>query len=510
MANLIKQAPSGQAPTGQSQAPAAPAPTTAAPSNGAPKAHGAGGHNFDYDVLVLGGGPGGYPAAIRSAQLGMKVGCIERDNLGGVCLNWGCIPTKALLKNAEVYHNFLVAEKEWGISYDNLKVDFSKVIGRSRDVSSKVVKGIEFLFRKNKVDHIRGNGVLTSKNAIEVTDKDGQKKTITAKNIVIATGGRARQLPGLKPDGKQVLSSTEAMIMDHIPESMIVIGAGAIGIEFAYFYHVFGTKITIVETMDNILPVEDTEVSKELEKIYKKKGMNILTKSKVSATRVEGNKVSVDVEPMAGGDKQTIEAECVLVAIGVQANTENIGLEQLGITTDRGFINVDEYMRTNVEGIYAVGDVGGPPLLAHVATHEGIVCAEYIAEGHAIPVDYDNIPGCTYCHPQVASVGQTERALKEKGVEYKVGKFPFTALGKAKAIGETDGFVKLIFDAKYGELLGAHLIGPEVTELLEELVIARSHGATAQSLLKTIHPHPTLSEAIMEAAAMAENEAIHF
>lgn len=503
MANLINQS--------KPASPVNPAiAMTSQPSNGAGGGQRGGGHNFDYDVLVLGGGPGGYPAAIRSAQLGLKVGCIERDNLGGVCLNWGCIPTKALLKNAEVYHNFKVAPKEWGITYDNLKVDFSKVIGRSRGVSDKVVKGIEFLFRKNKVDHIRGNGVLTSKNAIEVTDKDGNKKTVTAKNIVVATGGRAKMLPGLKPDGKQILSSTEAMIMDHIPESMIIIGAGAIGVEFAYFYHVFGTKITIVEAMNNVLPIEDTEVSAELEKSFKKGGMTMMTRTKVNSTKVEKGRVFVEVEPFEGGQKKTLEAECVLVAIGVQANTENIGLDKLGVNMTRGFIDVDEYMKTNLEGIYAVGDVAGPPLLAHVATHEGIVCAEYIAEGHATPVDYDNIPGCTYCHPQVASVGMTERALKEKGVEYKVGKFPFTALGKAKAIGETEGFVKLIFDAKYGELLGAHMIGPEVTELLEELVLARSHGATSVSILKTMHPHPTLSEAIMEAAAMAENEAIHF
>lgn len=506
MANLINQA--------RPAAPATPTPATpAAPAsgNGAPGAKQGSGHIFDFDVLVLGGGPGGYPAAIRSAQLGQKVGCIERDNLGGVCLNWGCIPTKALLKNAEIYHNFKIAPKEWGITYDNLKVDFSKVIGRSRGVSEKVVKGIEFLFRKNKVEHIRGNGVLTGKNAIEVTDKDGNKKTVTAKNIVIATGGRARMLPGLTPDGKHILSSTEAMIMDHIPESMIIIGAGAIGVEFAYFYNTFGTKVTIIEAMSAVLPIEDTEVSVELEKIFKKSGMSILTKTKVAGTKVEGGRVFVDVEPFeGGGEKKTLEAECVLVAIGVQANTENIGLEALGIKTERGFIDVDEYMKTNVDGIYAVGDVGGPPLLAHVATHEGIVCAEYMAEGHATPVDYDNIPGCTYCHPQVASVGLTERACKEKGLDYKVGKFPFTALGKAKAIGDTDGFVKLIFDKKYGELLGAHLIGPEATELLEELVVARSHGATSVSILKTIHPHPTLSEAIMEAAAMAEGEAIHF
>lgn len=480
-------------------------------NNGVPASGpGKGGHNFEYDVLVLGGGPGGYPAAIRAAQLGLKVGCIERDNLGGVCLNWGCIPTKALLKNAEVYHTMQNAPKEWGITYDNLKVDFGAIIKRSRGVSEKVVKGIEFLFRKNKVDHIKGNGVVTGKNAIEVTDKEGKKRTVTAKNIVIATGARARMLPGLTPDGKQILSSTEAMIMDHIPESMTVIGAGAIGIEFAYFYHTFGTKVTVVEMMPNILPVEDTEVSAELEKNYKRKGMQIFTKTKVNSVKVEGNRTKVEIEPIDGGEKQVLDSECTLVAIGVVGNSENIGLEALGIKTTRGFIDVDDHMRTSVDGIYAVGDIAGAPWLAHVATHEGVVAAETIAGAHATPLDYDNIPGCTYCQPQVASVGSTERALKEKGVEYKVGKFPFTALGKAKAIGETDGFIKLIFDAKYGELLGAHLIGPEVTELLQELVVARAHGATAMSILKTVHAHPTLAEAVMEAAAMAENEAIHF
>lgn len=479
-------------------------------TNGVPGAGpGAGGHNFEYDVLVLGGGPGGYPAAIRSAQLGLKVACIERDKLGGVCLNWGCIPTKALLKNAEVYHNMQNAQKEWGISFENMKVDFSAVIGRSRGVSDKVVKGIEYLFRKNKVEHIKGNGVMVNKNAVEVTAADGSKRTVTAKNIVIATGARARMLPGLTPDGKQILSSTEAMIMDHIPESMTIIGAGAIGIEFAYFYHTFGTKVTVVEMMPNILPVEDTEVSVELEKIYKKKGMQIFTKTKVNSVKVEGNRTKVEIEPADGGEKQVLDSECTLIAIGVVGNSENVGFEKMGLKMTRGFLDVDDYMRTNVEGVYAVGDIAGAPWLAHVATHEGIVAAEAIAGAHPTPLDYDNIPGCTYCHPQVASVGATERALKEKGVEYKVGKFPFTALGKAKAINETDGFIKLLFDAKYGELIGAHLIGAEVTELLQELVLGRSHGATALSILKTVHAHPTLSEAIMEAAAVAENEAIH-
>ena len=464
---------------------------------------------FEYDVLVLGGGPGGYPAAIRAAQLGLKTGCIERDRLGGICLNWGCIPTKALLKNAQLYHDIQVAPKEWGISYDNLKVDFKAIVARSRGVSDRVVKGVEFLLRKNKIDHIKGFGTMVDKNTIEVVGSDGAKRRVTAKNIVLATGARARQLPNLKPDGKQVLSSTEAMIMDHIPESMTIIGAGAIGIEFAYFYHTFGTKITIVEMLPNILPVEDTEVSMELEKLYKRKGMTIFTKTKVNGATVEGGRVKVEIDALEGGAKQTLESECVLVAIGVQANTENIGLEALGVKTTKGFVDVDDFMRSNVEGIYAVGDVAGPPWLAHVATHEGVVAAETIADHNPTPLDYDNIPGCTYCQPQVASVGLTERACKDKGLEYKVGKFPFTALGKATAIGERDGFIKLIFDKKYGELLGAHMIGPEVTELLMELVVAKGHGATAMSLLKTVHAHPTLSEAIMEAAAVAEGEAIH-
>jgi dihydrolipoamide dehydrogenase len=465
-------------------------------------------HNFEYDVIVLGGGPGGYPAAIRSAQLGMKVACIERERLGGICTNWGCIPTKALLRNAEVYETFKVAPKEWGITYDNLKVDFSKVISRSRGVSDRNVKGIEYLVKKNKIDLINGNGVFTGKNSIEVTDSEGKKRTVTANKIVIATGARARMLPGLKPDGKRILSATEAMIMDHIPESMIIVGSGAIGIEFAYFYHTFGTKITVVEMMPNILPVEDTEVSAELEKIYKKKGMSLYTSTKVLSVTPGKTSTIVEIET-TDGKKEKLEAECALIAIGVQGNTENIGLEKLGLKMTKGFVDVDDYMQTNVSGIYAVGDVAGPPWLAHVATSEGIVAAEHLAGGHATPVDYDNIPGCTYCQPQVASVGLTERAVKEKGVEYKIGKFPFTALGKARAIGHTDGFVKLIYDAKYGELLGAHIIGSEATEMLEELVIARSHGATAESILKTVHPHPTLGEAVMEATSVALDEAIH-
>ncbi len=464
--------------------------------------------SFDYDVIVLGGGPGGYPAAIRSAQLGKKVACIERDRLGGICLNWGCIPTKALLKNAEIYHTMQIAPEEWGLAYDNLRVDFTRVIKRSRDVSDRVVKGIEFLFRKNKVETIKGFGVLTGSNSIEVTDTEGKKRTVTAQNIVIATGARAKQLPNLKPDGKQVLSSTEAMIMDHIPESMTIIGAGAIGMEFAYFYKSFGTKVSVVEMMPNILPVEDTEVSVELEKIYKRQGYQFFTTHKVTGVKLEKNGTKVEIES-EDGKKQTLEAECVLVAIGVQGNTENIGLEKLGIKMTKGFIDVDEYMRTPVPGIYAIGDVAGPPWLAHVATHEGIIAAEHLAGLHPHSLDYDNIPGCTYCQPQVASTGLTERDAKATGIEYKIGKFPFTALGKARAMGETDGFVKLVIGTKYDEILGAHIIGHEAAEMIEEIVVGRAHGATGLSLTKTIHPHPTWSEAVMEAASVAEGQAIH-
>jgi len=428
--------------------------------------------------------------------------------VGGICTNWGCIPTKALLKNAEIYSEFKEAPKEWGITYDNLKVDFGAIIKRSRGVTDKNVRGIEYLFKKNKIELIAGNGILTSANTVEVTSNDGKKRTVSAARIIVATGARARLLPNLKADGKRILTATEAMIMNHIPESMTIVGSGAIGIEFAYFYHTFGTKITIIEMMPNILPVEDTEISAELEKIYKKAGMTIYTNTKVSNVSVGDKGTTVEIET-ADGKKEKLEAECTLIAIGVQANTENIGLEKLGVKMTKGFIDVDEYMRTSVPTIYAVGDVAGPPWLAHVATAEGIVAAEHIHSGHAHAVDYDNIPGCTYCQPQVASVGLTERALKEKGTAYKFGKFPFSALGKARAIGRTEGFVKLLFDEKYGELLGAHIIGPEATEILEELVIARSHGATAESILKTIHPHPTIGEAVMEASSVAMGEAIH-
>ena len=465
-------------------------------------------HSFEFDVIILGGGPGGEPAATRSAMLGKKVAVIERERLGGVCTNWGCIPTKALLRNAEIYQSFLDAPKEWGINYDNLKVDFTKIIERSRGVVDRNVRGIEYLMKKNKVEVISGDGVLIGKNSIEVTSSDGKKRTVTGYKIIIATGARARLLPNLKPDGKRILTAPEAMSMDHLPASMTIVGSGAIGIEFAYFYHTLGTKITIIEMLPNILPIEDTEVSAELEKLYRKKGMTIYTNTKVGSVAIGKDGTTVEIEA-ADGKKEKIDAECTLIAIGVQGNTENIGLEKLGIKMTKGFIDVDEYMQTSVPGIYAVGDVAGSPWLAHVATSEGIVAAEHIALGHTHPVDYDNIPGCTYCQPQVASVGMTERVAKERGLQIKIGKFPFSASGKARAISHTDGFVKLIFDAKYGELLGAHIIGSEATEMLEELVLARSHGATAESILHTMHPHPTLSEAVMESASVALGEAIH-
>lgn len=495
MANLISQTKSPNT---------AAAPAEAPKQASAPQTQ----HSFDFDVIVLGGGPGGEPAATRSAMLGKKVAIIERERLGGVCTNWGCIPTKALLRNAEIYESILDAPKEWGIEYDNLKVDFTKIIQRSRLVVDKNVRGIEYLMKKNKVEVISGNGVLTDKNTIEVTSSDGTKRKVTGNRIIIATGARARLLPNLKADKNRILTAPEAMSMDHVPASMTIVGSGAIGIEFAYFYHTFGTKITIIEMMPNILPVEDTEVSAELEKLYKKKGMTIYTNTKVSSVTAGKDSTTVEIET-ADGKKEKIEAECTLIAIGVQGNTENIGLEALGMKMTKGFIDVDQYMQTSVQGIYAVGDVAGPPWLAHVATSEGIVAAEHIATGSTHPVDYDNIPGCTYCQPQVSSVGLTERAAKEKGMQIKVGKFPFSAIGKARAIGHTEGFVKLIFDAKYGELLGAHIIGSEATEMLEELVLARSHGATAESILRTMHPHPTLSEAVMEATSVALGEAIH-
>jgi dihydrolipoamide dehydrogenase len=458
-----------------------------------------------FDLAVVGGGPGGYVAAIRASQLGMKTVVVERDKLGGVCLNWGCIPTKALLKNAEIYNHFKHAE-EWGISYKDLSFDFPKIVARSRKVATINSKGVEYLFKKNKIEQVSGTGTLLGKGRVEVS-KDGKPvETLSAKHVIVATGARPRTLPNITIDRKQVITSSEAMTLPKLPASMVIIGAGAIGVEFAYFYNSFGTKVTLVEMMPNILPVEDKELSKLLESNFKKAGIEILTESKVESVST-GKDVKVVVVGKDG--KKELKADVALVAIGVQGNVEGLGLEQIGVRVDRSWIQVDEFSRTGVEGVYAIGDVAGPPWLAHVASREGIVCVEKIAGKNPQPVDYDNIPGCTYCQPQVASLGMTEEQATAAGYALKIGRFPFSASGKARAIGETDGLVKLIFDAKYGELLGAHILGAEATEMIAELGVAKTLETTVGGLAGTIHAHPTLSEAIMEAAENAYGHAIH-
>ncbi|MBE2279789.1 MAG: dihydrolipoyl dehydrogenase [Ignavibacteriaceae bacterium] len=464
---------------------------------------------MNYDIAVLGGGPGGYVAAIRAGQLGFKTVVIDKDNLGGVCLNWGCIPTKSLLKNVEIYDNLKNHSQEFGISYTDLSIDFTKVIKRSRDISDKITKNVEMLVKKNKIDRIRGTGKLNKEKEIEITDKDGKKlENIKATHIIIATGARPRIVPAIPVDYKNIITSTEAMSLSELPSSMVIIGAGAIGIEFAYFYSVLGTKVTVVEMLDRILPVEDKEISLTLEKSLKKRGIDILTGAQVLSA--ENQKKNVKVKIKIGEEVKEITADKVLSAIGVTGNIENIGLEETGVKTERGHIVVDKSTyKTNVPGIYAIGDVIGAPWLAHVASAEGIHCVEKIKGLPVHNVDYDNIPGCTYCQPQVASIGLTEEKAKEAGYELKIGKFPFMASGKAFAIGEREGFVKLIFDNKYGELLGAHIIGSEATEMIAELGIARALEATYETIIKTVHAHPTLSESVMEAAAQSNGEAIH-
>lgn len=459
----------------------------------------------NYDIAILGGGPGGYVAAIRAAQLGFKVAVIEKNKLGGVCLNWGCIPTKALLKNAEIY-NHIKHSEEFGINLDNIKFDFKKIIKRSRDVALRNSKGVEYLFKKNKINHISGFGKIISNGKIEVSKEGKITEIVTAKHIIIATGARPRTIPGINIDGKKIITSTEAMLLTEPPKSMLIIGAGAIGVEFAYFYNTFGTKVTLIEMMPSILPIEDKEITKLLESIFKKSGIEILTNSKVEKASV-GDKVRISLS--SDGKQNEVEGDLALMAIGVQGNVENIGLDEIGIRYEKSFIKVDDYYRTNIQGIYAIGDVIGPPLLAHVASAEGITCVEAIAGKNPPVVDYDNVPGCTYCQPQVASIGLTEEEANKRGFKLKIGRFPFTASGKARAIGETDGLVKLIFDEKYGELLGAHILGSDATEMIAELGVARTLGTTAQEIMKTIHAHPTLSEAVMEAAADAFGEAIH-
>lgn len=462
-----------------------------------------------FEIAVLGGGPGGYVAAIRAAQLGFKTVVIDKDNLGGVCLNWGCIPTKSLLKNAEMFDHIKNHSSDFGISYKDLSFDFKKVIKRSRDISDRITKNVEMLVKKNKIERIRGFGKLTTKNQIDIfNDKNEKVETVTAERIILATGARTRMVPQIPVDREYIITSTEAMILQEPPKEFVIVGAGAIGIEFAYFYNVFGSKVTVIEMLDSILPIEDKEVSATLEKNFKKRGIEILTKTTVDKAVVKNRKVHLTINQ--NGEKKEIKADKVLSAIGVTGNIENIGLEELGIETLKNSIVVDKNnYRTNVENIYAIGDVIGPPWLAHVASAEGIACVEGIKGMHPHPVDYESIPGCTYCQPQVASIGLTEQKAKELGYELKIGKFPFMASGKAFAVGEREGFVKLIFDAKYGELLGAHIIGSEATELIAELGVVKSLEGTAESLIKTIHAHPTLSESIMEAAANAYGEAIH-
>lgn len=461
---------------------------------------------MSYDIIVIGSGPGGYVAAIRASQLGLKTAVVEKESLGGICLNWGCIPTKALLKTAQVY-DYMKHAGEYGIKIQEAEVEFEKTIARSRSVAEGMSKGVQFLMRKNKIDVIMGLGKITAKGKVEVTGTDGKKQVVEGKNIIIATGARSRVLPNVPQDGKKIIGYREAMTLPVKPKSMLVIGSGAIGTEFSYFYNSIGTKVTLVEYLPNILPLEDEEVSKTMEKILKKQGIQVMTNSSVEKVDTTGTGCKVTIKTDKG--TESVECDIVLSAAGIVANIEGIGLESLGIKTDKGKILVDQFYQTNISGIYAIGDVIPGPALAHLASHEGIVCVEKIAGKNPHPIDYTNIPGCTYCQPEVASVGYTEKSAKEAGYEIKVGKFPFSASGKASAAGAKDGFVKLIFDAKYGELLGAHMVGYNVTEMIAEVVALRKLETTGHEIITTVHPHPTMSEAVMEAAAAAYGEVIH-
>ena len=462
---------------------------------------------MDFDLIIIGSGPGGYVAAIRASQLKLKVAVIEKAELGGICLNWGCIPTKSLLKSAQVF-DYLTHASEYGITISGeVKPDFKAIIARSRGVADGMSKGIQFLFKKNSIVHIKGNGKLAGKNSVEVEEQDGAKKTYTATNIILATGARSKELPNLKQDGKKIIGYREAMTLDRQPESMVVVGSGAIGSEFAYFYQSIGTSVTLVEFLPRIVPNEDEEVSKQLERSFKKMKMKIMTDSSVESVDSSGAKCKVTIKTPKG--TEIIETDIVFSAVGVSTNIEGIGLESAGVKTGKGKVVVDDYYSTSVPGVFAIGDIVHGPALAHVASAEGIICVEKIAGKEVEPLDYKNIPGCTYTNPEIASVGLTEAAAKEAGYEIKVGKFPFSASGKASAAGAKDGFVKLIFDATYGELLGAHMIGANVTEMIAEIVVARKLETTAHEIIKAVHPHPTMSEAIMEAAAAAYGEVIH-
>ena len=461
---------------------------------------------MDYDLIIIGSGPGGYVAAIRASQLGMKTAVVERAELGGICLNWGCIPTKSLLKSAQVL-DYMNHAQNYGIEVEVVKPDFQKIIARSREVAAGMSKGIQFLFKKNKVEHIQGFGKLTKNKTVEVTDNEGNKKEYSAKNIILATGARSKELPNLKQDGKKIIGYREALTLPELPESMIVVGSGAIGTELAYFYKSMGTDVTIVEFLPNLVPNEDEEVSKTLARSFKKKKIKVMLNSSVEQVDTSGDLCKVTIKTKKG--EEVHEAEIVLSAVGITPNLEGIGIEELGIEKDKDKIKVNEFYQTNIDGIYAIGDITPGPALAHVASAEGIACVEKIAGLNPEPVDYKNIPGCTYTTPEVASVGMTEKQAIEAGYEVKIGKFPYTASGKASSAGAKEGFVKLIFDAKYGELLGGHLIGANVTEMIGELVVARKLEVTGHALIKAIHPHPTMSEAIMEAAAAAYGEVIH-
>jgi len=462
---------------------------------------------MNYDIIVIGSGPGGYVAAIRASQLGFKVAVVEKAEVGGICLNWGCIPTKALLKSAQVL-NYARHAASYGIMVNGeVTADFPAVVKRSRDVAEGMSKGVQFLLKKNKIDQIQGFGKIKAGKKVDVTDASGNVTEYSANHIILATGARSRELPNLKQDGKKIIGYREAMTLPVLPRRMVVVGSGAIGSEFAYFYNSMGVEVTLVEFLPNVVPVEDEEVSKQLERSFRKSGMKVMTSSTVESVEIEGDicKVSIKTPKTI----ELLECDIVLSAVGIATNLEGLGLEETGISTEKGKVVVDDFYRTNVEGVYAIGDIVHGPALAHVASHEGITCVEKIAGLQVEPLDYGNIPGCTYTQPEIASVGMTEKAAKEAGYDIKVGKFPFTASGKASAAGAKEGFVKVIFDAKYGEWLGAHMIGDNVTEMIAEVVVARKLETTGHEIINSIHPHPTMSEAIMEAVAAAYGEVIH-
>ena len=462
---------------------------------------------MNFDLIVIGSGPGGYVAAIRAAQLGLKTAVIERESLGGVCLNWGCIPTKALLKSAQVYH-YLSHAEDYGMTIDGkVSPDMEKLVGRSRNIADGMSNGIKFLFKKNKIESIMGTGKLKAPGVVVVTDDKGKETEVKADHVILATGARSRELPNLTQDGEKIIGYRKAMTLPRIPKTMVVVGSGAIGSEFAYFYQTMGTQVTLVEFLPNVVPLEDEEVSKQLERAFKKMKMKVMTSSSVESVDSSGKLCKVNIKTPKGN--QEVEAEIVLSAVGITPNLEGTGLEELGVETENGKVKVDSFYRTNVKGVYAIGDIVSGPALAHVASAEGIACVEKIAGHHPQPLDYKNMPACTYTSPEVASVGYTEKGAREAGYDIKVGKFPYSASGKASAAGAKEGFVKLIFDAKYGELLGAHMIGANVTELIAEVVTARKLETTGEEMIKAVHPHPTMSEAVMEAAAAAYGEVIH-